>query len=224
MKVINQDSDLHVHSLQFSDGLNTIDELVQMAGRLGLKKLAITDHSDARTFLPLIAYRVILSRYANVLNDVEVIFGVEGDLLNDDGDMCTMLNDDGDMCTTIQKMESEFLILSAHPDTFKGNPERITDAYLKALERYHEKIQFICHPCAYFTHTDIERLTKAANDHGVPVEVNTSNLSIGVTDMEKLDVMVTLADQIVVNSDAHSLADMTTRAKGLDYLRAKGLL
>ena len=214
MKVIDQESDLHVHSLQFSDGLNTIDELVQMAGRLGLKKLAIADHSDARTFLPLIAYRVILSRYANVLNDVEVIFGVEGDLLNDDGDICM----------TIQKMESEFLLLTAHPDTFKGNPEKITDAYLKALERYHEKIQFICHPCAYFTHTDIERLTKAANDHGIPVEVNTSNLSSGVTDMEKLDVMVTLADQIVVNSDAHSLADMTTRSKGLDYLRAKGLL
>ena len=214
MKVINQESDLHVHSLQFSDGLNTIDELVQMAGRLGLKKLAIADHSDARTFLPVIAYRVILSRYANVLNDVEVIFGVEGDLLNDDGDICM----------TIQKMESEFLILSAHPDTFKGNPERITDAYLKALERHHKEIQFICHPCAYFTHTDIDRLTKAANDYGIPVEVNTSNLASGRTDMAKLDVMITLADQIVVNSDAHSLADMTTRAKGLDYLRAKGLL
>jgi histidinol phosphatase-like PHP family hydrolase len=214
MKVINQESDLHVHSLQFSDGLNTIDELVQMAGRLDLKKLAIADHSDARTSLPVIAYRVLLGRYANVLNDVEVVFGVEGDLLNDDGDICP----------TIQKRESEFLILSAHPDTFKGNPEKITDAYLKALERHHDKIQFICHPCAYFKHTDIERLTKAANEHGVPVEVNTSNLVSGRTDMAKLDVMVTLADQIVVNSDAHSLADMTTRARGLDYLRAKGFL
>jgi len=213
MKVINPESDLHTHSLQFSDGLNTIDELVQMAGRLDLKKLAIADHSDARTY-PRVAYRVILGRYANVLNDVEVIFGVEGDLLNDDGDICM----------TIQKMESEFLLLSAHPDTFKGNPERITDAYLKAIERHHKKIQFICHPCAYFTHTDIERLTKAANDYGIPVEVNTSNLASGRTDMAKLDVMATLADEIVVNSDAHSLADMTTRAKGLDYLRAKELL
>ena len=213
MKVINQESDLHTHSLQFSDGLNTIDELVQMAGRLGLKKLAITDHSDARTY-PRVAYRVLLSRYANVLNDVEVIFGVEGDLLNDDGDMCT----------TIQKMESDFLILSAHPDTFQGNPEKITDAYLKALDRYRGKIQFISHPGDYFPHTEMDRLTKAANDYGIPVEVNTSNLAIGRTDMEKLDVMVALADQIVVNSDAHSLADMTTRAKGLDYLRAKGLL
>jgi len=213
MKVIGQESDLHVHSLQFSDGLNTIDELVQMAGKLELKKLAITDHSDARTY-PRVAFRVLLGRYANVLNDVEVIFGVEGDLLNDDGEICT----------TIQKIESEFLVLSAHPDTFKGNPEKMTDAYLRALERYRGKIQFISHPGDYFPHTDIERLTKAANDYGIPVEVNTSNLTSGRTDMEKLDVMVALADQIIVNSDAHSLADMAAREKGLDYLRAKGLL
>lgn len=213
MKVINQESDLHTHSLQFSDGLNTIDELVQMAGKLGLKKLAITDHSDARTF-PLVAFRAVISRYANVLNDVEVVFGVEGDLLNDDGDICT----------TIQRIESEFVILSAHPDTFKGNPELITDAYLKALKRHHERIQFIGHPCAFFPQLEIGRLAEVANDYGIPLEVNTSNLAMKRTDMAKSDAMLSLADQIVVNSDAHSLADMTTREKGLDYLRAKGVL
>lgn len=213
MKVINQESDLHTHSLQFSDGLNTIDELVQMAGKLGLKKLAITDHSDARTF-PLVAFRAVISRYANVLNDVEVVFGVEGDLLNDDGDICT----------TIQRIESEFVILSAHPDTFKGNPELITDAYLKALERHHERIQFIGHPCDFFPQLEIGRLAEVANDYGIPLEVNTSNLAMKRTDMAKSDAMLSLADQIVVNSDAHSLADMTTREKGLDYLRAKGVL
>lgn len=213
MKVINQESDLHTHSLQFSDGLNTIDELVQMAGKLGLKKLAITDHSDARTF-PLVAFRAVISRYANVLNDVEVVFGVEGDLLNDDGDICT----------TIQRIESEFVILSAHPDTFEGNPELITDAYLKALERHHERIQFIGHPCDFFPQLEIGRLAEVANDYGIPLEVNTSNLAMKRTDMAKSDAMLSLADQIVVNSDAHSLADMTTREKGLDYLRAKGVL
>lgn len=213
MKLINPDSDLHTHSLQFSDGLNTIDELVQMAGRLGLKRLAITDHSDARTYPP-VAYRVLLGRYGNVLNDVDVVFGVEGDILNDDGDVCM----------TIQKSESEFLLLSAHPDTFEGNPEKITGAYLKAFERHHEKIQFVAHPGLYFPHTKMEELTKAANDHGLPLEVNTSHLNAGRLDRAKLEVMVTLADQLVVNSDAHSLADMTLRQHGLDYLREQGIV
>jgi histidinol phosphatase-like PHP family hydrolase len=199
--------------MQFSDGLNTIDELVWMAGKLGLKKLAITDHSDARP-KPLISYRIILNRYRNVLNDVEVVFGVEADLLNDDGDICT----------TIQKQESEFVLLSAHHDTFKGNPERITEAWLKAIERHHERLQFLGHPCDNFPHMEIARVTKAANEYGIPLEVNTSNLAAGRTDMKISDEMVALADRIVVNTDAHSLSDMTTRPMGLDYLRAGGYL
>ena len=213
MKLLNPESDLHTHSMQFSDGLNTIDELVWMAGKLGLKKLAITDHSDARP-KPLISYRVILNRYRNVINDVEVVFGVEADLLNEEGDICE----------TIQKQESEFVLLSAHPDTFKGNPERITEAWLKAIERHHERLQFLGHPCAYFPHIEIARVTKAANEYGLPLEVNTSNLATGRTDMKISDEMVALADRIVVNTDAHSLSDMTTRPMGLDYLRAGGYL
>jgi histidinol phosphatase-like PHP family hydrolase len=213
MKIVNQESDLHTHSLQFSDGLNTIDELVRMAGELGLKKLAITDHSDARTFPP-VAYRVLLSRYGNVLNDVEVIFGVEADLLNDDGDICT----------TIQKQESEFLLLSAHPDTFKGNPKLITEAWLNAIERHHERIQFLGHPCDYFPHIRIDQVVRAANQYGVPIEVNTSHLAMGMTNLKISDKMIAVADQIIVNTDAHSLSDMTTRSRGFDYLRSKGLL
>jgi len=213
MKLINPESDLHTHSMQFSDGLNTIDELVWMAGKLGLKKLAITDHSDARP-KPLISYRVVLNRYRNVINDVEVVFGVEADLLNDDGDICT----------TIQKQESKFVLLSAHPDTFKGNPEQITAAWLKAIERHHEKLQFLGHPCDYFPHIDIARVTRAANEYSIPLEIDTSNLTAGITDIRLSDEMVALADRVVVNTDAHSLADMTTRTAGLDYLRTKGCL
>jgi len=213
MKLINPESDLHTHSMQFSDGLNTIDELVWMAGKLGLKKLAITDHSDARP-MPLIAYRVVLNRYRNVINDVEVVFGVEADLVNEDGDICT----------TIQKQESEFVLLSAHPDTYKGDPKRITEAWLKAIERHHDRLQFLGHPCDYFPYLEIAKVTRAANQYGLPLEINTSNLTTGRTNLKISDEMVALAERIVVNSDAHSLADMTTRTSGLEYLRNGGYL
>ncbi len=200
MKIVNPESDLHTHSLQFSDGLNTIDEMVRMAGELGLKKLAITDHSDARKY-PLVAYRVLLSRWGNVLNDVEVIFGVEADLLNDDGDICT----------TMQRQESEFILLSAHPDTFKGDPKRITEAWITAIERHHDRIQFLGHPCDYFPAIRIDEVVRAANQYSLPVEVNTSHLAMGLASLKISDTMVALADQIIINSDAHSLSDMTTR-------------
>ena len=48
MKILNSiHEDYHVHSLNYSDGLNTIDEIAEYAGKIGLKKIIITDHSQA---------------------------------------------------------------------------------------------------------------------------------------------------------------------------------
>lgn len=45
-KIVNWDGDNHMHTL-FSDGMNTVDEMVIKSGKLGLANIAITDHSDA---------------------------------------------------------------------------------------------------------------------------------------------------------------------------------
>jgi len=47
-KIVNFDNrDFHMHTASFSDGLNTIEELVLFAGKIGMKEICITDHSDA---------------------------------------------------------------------------------------------------------------------------------------------------------------------------------
>ncbi|HBB03870.1 TPA: hypothetical protein DCZ39_03140 [Patescibacteria group bacterium] len=47
MKILNTiHEDYHMHSINYSDGMNTIDEIVQYAGKIGLKKITITDHSQ----------------------------------------------------------------------------------------------------------------------------------------------------------------------------------
>jgi histidinol phosphatase-like PHP family hydrolase len=46
-KFINlDDRDFHMHTSSFSDGLNTIEEVVQFAGKIGLTEICITDHSQ----------------------------------------------------------------------------------------------------------------------------------------------------------------------------------
>ena len=48
VKVLNTIyEDYHIHSLNYSDGMNTVDEIVQYAGKIGMKKIIITDHSQA---------------------------------------------------------------------------------------------------------------------------------------------------------------------------------
>lgn len=55
-------------------------------------------------------YDIIASgRWTNIYNDVSVIFGVEADLLNVNGDICDH----------IQGITPEFIILSAHCKVFR---------------------------------------------------------------------------------------------------------
>lgn len=209
-----------MHSLNFSDGFATIDQMVQFAGRIGLKKIAITDHSQAvmdAEKIPKKSLRTIIPRWSNVWNKVDVTFGVEGDILNVKGDICDH----------IQNIPADFLILSAHPCTFKGDKTKITQAYINAMKKHKNKITFIGHPCAkYFSdYVDIETVVKAANALKIPLEFNCANFVNGKTDLEKLRIMLKLADQIYVNSDAHTLTELrTVRAKGFDWLKQEGYI
>jgi histidinol phosphatase-like PHP family hydrolase len=60
--------------------MNTIDEIVEYASKLSIKKIAITDHSQVVLDHDNMAFRnrrSTIKRWKNVHNDVEVIFGVE---------------------------------------------------------------------------------------------------------------------------------------------------
>ncbi len=220
MRIVNPGrEDFHIHSSNFSDGLNSIDEIVQYAGKLGLAKIAITDHSQATLDSDGIGkktFRSIIYRWKNVFNKVEVIFGVEADLLNRDGDVCF----------DIQGVESDFVVLSAHDRVFQNKPKRITEAYLNAITQYHKKINCIGHPDSklFAKDVDIEQVIGAANDYGIPMEFNTGNLLSGKSDLRLLKKILARANKVMVNSDTHVLADLKyNRAAGFEYLEKQGL-
>ncbi|MBU1974917.1 MAG: PHP domain-containing protein [Nanoarchaeota archaeon] len=222
MRIVNPDSeDYHVHTSTFSDGWNSVDEVVKYAGVLGLTKIALTDHSQAgidATGLGQKTFRAIVPRWKNVHNDVEVIFGVEGDLLNDSGDVCF----------DIQGIESAYSILAVHHNVYVGDPTKITDAYLNAIQRHGDKIAFVAHLTAkkaLVDHLDVSKVVRAANDYGIPLELNGADLAMNRSDPDVLRHMLNEADAIYVNSDAHTLADLRDfRELGFQYLREEGFL
>jgi len=223
MKIINpnfEDGDFHLHSITYSDGMNSIDEIVQFAGKIGLKKIAITDHSQATLshygFHPK-TFRSLTRRWRNVHNGVEVIFGVEGDLLNQEGVVSAQ----------IQNRESDFLILSVHESVYVGAPETINKAYIRALEKYHDKIKMLGHPCVrdFEEHLNIEMLVKLANQYQIPVELNCANLVNQKTNLDNLGKMLKICDTLYINSDAHTLWEMQEMRKvGIKYLQNKKYL
>lgn len=223
MKIINQDwRDYHIHSSNFSDWTASIEEITRYVWDIWLKEIAITDHSQAVIDLFINKYkfypstaRFSLARWQNVRNDVNVIFWVEWDLLTESWDVCF----------EIQWIEPDFILLSAHLGVYAWNPANITSATIKAIERYHDKIRFIWHPCStrdYSQYYDIVELVKVANEYDIPLEFNTKNFSKWCTDLDKLDYLLKNANQVYINSDAHSLAELRDNRKNwLDYLKDK---
>ncbi len=221
VKVLNTiHEDYHIHSLNYSDGLNTIDEIVQYAGKIGLKKIVITDHSQASLDINKFAFknwRSTIKRWKNVHNDVEVSFGVEWDLLDEEWNCCF----------TIDWRESDFCILSLHYKVYTGSKENLIKAYSNAIEKYHEKIKFIWHPCLSGTPDDFDvvEFAKILNRYQIPIELNCSYLNMNWIDIEKFNKLMDLVEAwVYVNSDLHVLNDFNLRQAGFDYLEQKGFI
>ena len=226
-RIINLDNrDYHMHSSNFSDWIPTINEIVQFAGTIWLTEIAITDHSQAAINMFRETYNIMawstayfsVKKWQNVYNDVKVVFWVEGDILNEDGEVCF----------DIQWIEPEFIILSAHREIYKWNPEFITELTIKCIKKYHEKIKFVGHPCNnadFWEYYDIEKLVKVANEYNIPLEFNAKNLVRWKTNLEKLDFLLKNTNQIYLNSDAHNLYELkTVRKKAIEFLYEKGYL
>lgn len=224
-KFVNLDNrDFHMHTSNFSDGLNTIEEIVQFAWKIELKTICITDHSDACAegfkkagFYPSTA-RWSISNWKNMHNDIDVSFGVEADILNEKGDCCF----------TIQWREPEFIILSAHSDVYQSSPETITDSTIKAIEQHHHKIAFIGHPdnnWDFGKYYDIVKLVDAANSYNIPIEFNAKNLLLQKSNLELTHYILQNANTLYLNSDAHSLYHLQeARPFAIQFLKDNGYI
>ncbi len=226
MKILNPWlSDYHIHSHNYSDWISTIEEIVKFAWEIWMTEIAITDHSSAmrkRYETKLNVYcswvRSIVTRWQNPHNDVNVIFWVEWDILNEDWDFCY----------DIQWIPGSFVILSAHSRTYTWNPEKITEATIKAIEKHHDIIKFIAHPCNnndFWKYYDIEKLVEVANKYNIPLEFNAKNLYNNRTNLEKLDYLLKNANEIYINSDAHTLWELKeVRKIAFKYLEENGYI
>lgn len=218
VKIINTEKeDYHVHSMNYSDGFNTVDEIAVFAGKIGMKKIVITDHSqamlDAWGFARK-SFRALAKRWKNVHNDVEVLFGVEADLLNEEGDICDH----------IDNKPGEFLILSYHHDVYPGDKTKLTQAFVKAIERHHERINMIGH--LHITKdVDLDSVIDVANKYDIPLEFNCKYIDQKHSDPEAIKKIISKAKSIYVNGDCHNLHDLANaRKEGFKFLKENGFI
>jgi len=223
MKIMNSigHGDYHLHSSTLSDGMNSIDEIAIQAGLINYREIAVTDHNqeymDRYGFKSNTHYSIIASgRWKNIHNSVQVIFGVEADLINENGDICDH----------IQGFSPEFVILSAHEKIYSSHGDFIKTAYLNAIKKHGSKITLLGHLCSQqfsdkLSTSDIEEIVNAANMAGIALELNCANLVTGKTSLPHLNALLSSCDALYVNSDAHTLHEFQNmRKKGFAYLKA----
>ncbi len=195
--------DYHMHSLNYSDGMNTIDEIVQFAGKIGLKKIAITDHSQF--VLDMSSYykkspRTLINKWINVHNDLEVIFGVEGDLLDSKGNICI----------DIQGAKGNFNILSYHPESYSKDKTTVVEGFVNAMQNHRKDISLIGHVCLGINNNSAEQIISEANKYQIPLELDSKYF---IPSPNKWRVLLDNADRMYINSDAHTLHELRDSQK-----------
>jgi len=199
--------DLHVHT-EFSDGNNTIEEMVAAAGERGDEYVCIADHATGPGMVggvglsdeELLEQREVIEAI-DERADVTVLAGVEANI-----------DADGGISVGEEVLASlDLVVASPHAGLDGDGTERLIAA------ARHPEVDVIGHPTGRYRNrrpgldVDVPAVAAVAAEHDTALEVNANphRLDLGDTQvMQAIDAGATIA----VDTDAH-------RPAGFDYRR-----
>lgn len=193
--------DLHTHSISSGHGsTDTLNDLARTAADRGLSVLGISDHGPATTGSADASYFRSLTLAGKERFGVRIMYGVELNILNLQGDVD--LED-----SLLERLD--YAIISIHPPIFKPWEHKdLTDAYLRAME--HPRVRILGHIDDARFPVDYERLLCAAKEKGVYPEINNGSLAPdayrvdGPKNCPKiLEVCKKIQLPILLSSDSH---------------------
>lgn len=201
--------DLHMHTT-WSDGAQSIEEMVSYAQEIGYEYIAITDHSkflqvaNGLSEARLRRQKEEIKRINEKYTDIHVFAGVEMDILPD-GTL--------DFSNEFLK-EMDFVIAAIHSG-FSQSQDEIMDRMYQALDN--PFVNVIAHPTGRLIgrrdgyDIDLERVIKRAKETDTALEINANpnRLDLSADWAKKAqEVGATL----VINTDAHNY-DMLNHMK-----------
>jgi DNA polymerase (family X) len=209
--------DLHMHTVE-TDGSNTIREMAEAALARGLKYIAITDHSknlamtngmdDRRALAHIQRIREIDTE---MQGRIRVLAGVEVDILAE-----------GELDLSNETLAQMDVVVASVHSRFDQPAEQMTDRILRALENPYVRI--LGHPTGRKVlkrepyALQIETILKRAALLGVAVEHNANPARADLNDLH-LRLAKQHGCKIVVNTDAHSTAELDQIRYGITQLR-----
>ncbi len=212
--------DLHTHST-WSDGIGTVEEMVEAARQRGLAYLAITDHSKRATIANGLSAERLLAQWAEIdrfskrLKGFTLLKGVEVDILEAGG---LDLPDE-------VLAKADWVVASVHFGQNQSR-ERITERVIGALANPH--VSAIAHPTGRLLNKrkpyeiDLDAVLKAARDHGKLMELNAHPSRLDLDDVA-CAAAKKLGIPIVISTDAHNMNGLDAMRYGVLQARRGGL-
>ncbi len=225
LPVLVQESDLrgilHVHST-WSDGQNTIRELVEACIARGYQYLGITDHSKVAAYAGGLTEENLRRQQEEIdrLNEeytgrLHILKGTECDILKD-----------GTLDYADEVLANlDFVVASIHSN-FNLSPEEQTQRMLRAIAN--PNVDIIGHPTGRILlgrvgyTLDMEAVIDAAVEHGVCIEINAHPSRLDM-DWRLVKRARDRGMKIPIDPDAHILAGLDVIRYGIGVAR-KGWL
>lgn len=207
--------DLQMHS-QYSDGKNTVQEMVEACQARGYRYMAITDHSPALAMTG-VKPSDFLRQYAEIdalqesYPDLVILKSAEVDIL-EDGSLA--LADD-----ILAAMD--IVVISVH-SKFNMSREAMTSRITRAMQ--HPRANVLAHPTGRLINrrepypVDVEDLVKVASEEGILLELNAQPDRLDLRDFH-LQMAREAGVKIVISTDAHRTDELDYMRYGVDQAR-----
>jgi putative hydrolase len=213
-------SDLHTHTIASGHATtDTISDMAKRASAKGLKLLGITDHGPATAGSATASYFRSLSGAPRHRFGIELLYGVELNILDADGHV---------------DLEPELLahldyaIVSMHTQNYRsGSRAENTTAFLAAMQNPSIRILGHCDNPQY--PLDYDAIAACAREQHVLLEVNEASLAPGgyrgdttICCRQMLDACARYQTPVILTSDSHGCAHVGDFTYGDAFVKKMG--
>ncbi len=206
-------ADLQMHST-WSDGANSLKEMVEACRDRGYEYMSITDHSQAVTVARGLNPQRVRDQWDEVeevrqsVDGIHLFRSLEVDILKDGS-----LDMPDDVLADL-----DLVLVSVHSFMSMSKAE-MTDRVIRALE--HREVDILAHPTGRILNRrqpfalDVEAVLQAAASLDVAVELNAHPSRLDLHDRH-LRRAKELGVKVAVSTDAHSIQDLDLMRYGMD--------
>jgi len=209
----------HCHST-FSDGVNSIEEMVRAAQKMGMSYITMTDHSPTAHYAGGLSVDRLKEQWEEIdrvqdLVKIKILKGTECDILAD-----------GQLDYPDHILEKFDIIIASIHSRYKQNEESMTKRLLEGLRNPHFKVWG--HPLGRLVlkrdpiPCNVPKILEAIADAKVAIELN--------GDPYRMDLPPTWAKiarelglKFVVSTDAHSTGNLHNLPFGIHMARRAGI-